>query len=401
MKIFSSILSALFVVALFIPSIAQKGYKPAYIVTSVNDTINGYINYQNWKRNPRKVRFKKTESSKAEAYGIDQLLAFEVGGDIYQKHIVNTEISSLAIDYLDIKKEPSLKKDTALVRAIVLGEKSLYEYIDRGDKSHFYIKETEVDTLTLLVYKKYKEEGADGEKLIKENNSYKGQLSYYFRDCFSLQSKISKTAYKLNNLRNLFAEYYKCSVDQPFYQVKTEKVSIESGVLLGFTRTKLNFSSSTGKNIIVDLEYDPSTNITIGGFVNFVLPRANRKWAIINELLYHSYAMQEESTSFDFAYLKLNNLLRFSYPINESIRFHVDAGISNGIAIKNDYDITPYRTPLQRKHEQSYVLGAGVMYKNWSIDTRYERGNGMSEAVAYSSQVSRFYCMLGYRFVKS
>ena len=401
MKIFSSVLSALFVVVLLVPSIAQNDYKPAYIVTVANDTIDGYINYQNWKRNPRKIRFKKLESGKAQTYGIDQLLAFEVGGDVYQKHIIHTEISSLVIDYLDIKKEPLLKKDTALVRAIVLGEKSLYEYTDRGDKSHFYIKETEVDTLTLLVYKKYKDEGPEGEKLIKENNSYKGQLAYYFRDCFSLQSKIGKTTYKFNNLRNLFAEYYKCSGDQQFFQGKTEKVSIESGFLLGFTRTGLNFSSRFGNNIIVDLEYDPSTNITIGGFVNFVLPRANRKWSIINEVLYHSYAMQKENTSFDFAYIKLNNLLRFSYPINESIRFHVNAGISNGIAIKSDYDITPYSTPLQRKHEQSYVLGAGVMYKNWSIDARYERGNGMSEAVAYSSQVTRLYCLLGYRFIKS
>ncbi|MCG8326097.1 MAG: PorT family protein, partial [Chitinophagales bacterium] len=332
MKTLSSILSALFIVAFCIPAIAQKDYKPAYIVTSVNDTIDGYIKYQNWKRNPRKIRFKKTENSKAQTYGVDQILAFEVGGDVYQKHIIHAEVSPLSIDYLDAKKEPLLRKDTAFVRAILLGEKSLYEYIDRGDKINFYIKEA--DALTLLVYKKYKQEKEEGEYFIKENNSYKGQLAYYFRDCFDLQPKINKTTYKLKSLKSLFTEYYKCSGDTPSFKGKMGKISTESGVLLGISRTKLNFSSSTGKNIIVDLEYDPSTNITIGGFLNFVLPRANKKWSIVNELLYHSYATQEENTSFDFAYIKLNNLLRYSFPVNENLRFHINAGISNGIAIK-------------------------------------------------------------------
>ncbi|MCG8326176.1 MAG: PorT family protein [Chitinophagales bacterium] len=398
MKVFSSVLSALFVVVLYVPSIAQKDYKPAYIVTSVNDTIDGYINYQNWKRNPRKIRFKKAENSKAQAYGIDQLLAFEVGGDVYQKYIINTEASSLAIDYLDTKKEPLLRKDTGFVRAILLGEKSLYEYIDRGDKTNFYIEEA--DTLTLLGYKKYREEGPMGENFIKENNSYKGQLAYYFRDCFDLQPKINKTTYKLNSLKSLFTEYYKCSGDTPSFKGKTGKVSIGSGILLGISRTELNFSSSYGNSILTELDYDPSTNIAIGCFVNFVLPRANKKWSIVNELLYHSFAMQEENTSFDFAYLKLNNLLRYSYPVNENLRFHINAGISNGIAIKSDYDIAPFSTPLQRKHEQSYVFGIGTKYKNWSIDARYERGNGMSEAVIYKSEVSRLYCIIGYQLEK-
>jgi hypothetical protein len=60
MKKFSTLLISILFVC--IGAIAQKNYTLAYIVKNNNDTINGFIDYREWYKNPESILF--TQSKK-------------------------------------------------------------------------------------------------------------------------------------------------------------------------------------------------------------------------------------------------------------------------------------------------------------------------------------------------
>jgi len=56
--LFSSFLLLIFFVGAT-TSYGKETLYPGYIITLKNDTVNGYIDYKNWDKNPDKILFKK------------------------------------------------------------------------------------------------------------------------------------------------------------------------------------------------------------------------------------------------------------------------------------------------------------------------------------------------------
>lgn len=115
-------------------------------------------------------------------------------------------------------------------------------------------------------------------------------------------------------------------------------------------------------------------------------------------------------TTIGYTYLKMNNMLRFKYPIGR-LQVYSNVGISNGFAIK-EINYRKKETKLYamervvedkaindtRKYEQGYLLGLGIILKKYNLEIRYEKGNGMSDYNGLKSSTSRFNFLLGYRF---
>jgi len=51
-----------------------------------------------------------------------------------------------------------------------------------------------------------------------------------------------------------------------------------------------------------------------------------------------------------------------------------------------------------RNYEQGYFIGLGGILKNFSIEARYEKSNGMAAYVDLNSIVDRFYFLTAYKF---
>jgi hypothetical protein len=109
-------------------------------------------------------------------------------------------------------------------------------------------------------------------------------------------------------------------------------------------------------------------------------------------------------------YLKINNMLRFKYPVSKCFCF-VNAGISNGFALKvvnNDHLEDRYFTQNSIKdvkvlddpmsYEQGLLLGLGVIHEKLSLEFRYEGGTGMSGMPALTSATTRLNLLVGYKF---
>lgn len=51
-----------------------------------------------------------------------------------------------------------------------------------------------------------------------------------------------------------------------------------------------------------------------------------------------------------------------------------------------------------RRHEHAFLIGAGAKYHKFSIEFRYENGNGMAMSSNLNSITKRYYVLGGYRF---
>lgn len=413
------ILFTLIVILIFQLSYSQKNYLPGYIINIKNDTIHGFVDYKNWNINPNKINFKVKKDHTPITYSHNNINGFAVKDEIYVSAIVNLETSPIQTNLLQDYPELNIKLDTVFLQTLFNGSKSLYYHKSARGRDNFYIKRG--DDFELLTYKKY-----TSLYIIKENKKYKGQLALYLNDCSSIRSKLTHTEYTQKSLGKLFQQYYDCSQEDIIFQKKKEKTHIDIGILAGVSLSKLKFKSESATfNYLSDADFNQSTDFTSGIFVDVFFSRILKKWSINNELLYsqskfegrhHSFRNETGDvntfTEFGYSYIKLNNLLRFNTLLNQkSLRVFINAGISNGFAIKeqnykkqeinffgNERVVKEKGLDRSRKYEQSYLIGTGLKYNKFSLEVRYEGGNGFSDFVNLSSPTKRINILLGYLF---
>lgn len=394
---------------------SQENYIPGYVIKNNSDTLFGFVDYRNWKNNPDLIKFKTNIEKDPISFMPTDIAEFKVKDEIYVSGFINTEVTPIQTDKLKVDPKIKIKVDTTFLQTLFRGKKSLYYYKNSDGKENFYIKQN--DGFDLLIYKKYLKK-QDGKDVVTENKKYLGQLTLYLNDCPTINSKLENTSYKQKSLLKLFQYYYECSSSDIYFQKEIESIHAEFGVLAGVTITSLEFGSDAFP-YLVNAEYNSSNSFSAGLFLNLILPRNQRKWSINNEILYSTYKVMgsyEENefgnqnslitTEIGYSYLKINNLVRFKYPVDNLFLF-LNGGISNGFSIsETNYkkEESRFRTKESvalndtRKYEQGLILGSGVMYKRFSFEIRYEMGNGMSKYSGLNSSTKRYHFLLGYRF---
>ncbi|HMF71484.1 MAG TPA: outer membrane beta-barrel protein [Flavitalea sp.] len=397
---------------------AQKNFQAAQVVNNDGDTLNGQVNYQNWKRNPSRIQFRQKESDQTVNYRPTDIKWFTVANEKYTSAIVMVDQREDHIGALVEDSTINLKTDTVFLFSMVEGTKSLFLYEDAV--MHFYIKED--NDFTLLRYKKF---------LVTRNNStfattrtdYITQLGNYLGGCTATTDAIAKAKYEQQALRKAFGSYYSCKQAKPVYVFKPIREKSPWGVFAGFSNTKLSFRSSDNYEI-VKTSFKSSLNFTAGAFYDFIIPRTLSKVSINNELGYSSYKTTayhetirsanyyaKSSYEMGFSYVKLYNMLRYRYLLGNNNSVFANLGISNGFGfnVTNQASTvskfyTTERTERgaaihePRKYEQGWVAGLGVKAKQYLGELRLERSNGMSALQNLSSPVVRTSVLVSYSF---
>ncbi|PKP31199.1 MAG: hypothetical protein CVT99_09860 [Bacteroidetes bacterium HGW-Bacteroidetes-16] len=418
-KIIEKIALTLFAIIILQNTYSQENYLPGYILPQTGDTLHGYIDYRNWDRNPDKISFRNKLSGEKHIYSPMDIEGFSVLDERYESAIVQSESSPMSTGALEHDADLEFTIDTTFLQTMITGKKSLYFYMNNFGKEQFYIKQD--SSYELLVYKRYLRE-VDGVDGIGENKRFIGQLTIYLADCPKIQSKLNNTEYRKKSMENLFLYFYNCTNSEVNFQKKTEKISVEIGVLGGLTLTSLKFKG-TNFDYLVNANYNQSVNFSTGIFFDVILSRNQAKWSIYNELTLTSYNVAgrvEEywhenryiitHTKFAYTYLNVNNMVRYKYPIGGVFVF-LNGGISTGFTINETnykkvestfFDIQTVEEGNAidgtRKLEIGYILGIGIKYKRFSFETRYDAKNGMSEYTDLKSTTKRYYFLLGYRF---
>ncbi|MBT1688390.1 outer membrane beta-barrel protein [Dawidia soli] len=410
---------------------SQADYRPGYIVSLQGDTLRGSIDYRNWLRNPKAISFHPSAQGEDRTYTPLEIRAFGVAGDIYESAIVQVDVSPTDVGELSESPEPQLVADTAFIRALITGEKSLYLYHtadQRGKNEQLYIRKD--GQWELLIYKKYirKQTTTGTQEFVTSNNRYIKQLAFYLQACPSIQKKMRDIRYGSTSLERLFRTYYECTTTTPAYEKKPEKRPVEFGILAGAAQTSVDIRTidRLAASPLAQASFPKGFTFTGGLFLDLVRLRNNRKWSLNSELVYTSFTSegthyeQRNADSYtytyinlEYSYLKLNTLVRFKYPVGKLYLF-ANAGISSAIVLQGSDRQTEVRyfqnTPTVHESKafdngtESYDLGflggLGVRYQRYAFETRFERTQGMINYTGMSARLTRVAFLLSFRLSK-
>ena len=211
----------LFILVLFSSEIYSADlFVPGKVILTERDTIEGFIEYTQFLRNPNKIVFKKEMDGDIDTYTPASIVGFNVNNEIYRTSIVDREVRNNITNYLTDESEYKIIRDTVFLLLLIDGPKKLYTYTDKVDGEVFYIKNG--DDYLLLLFKRYLATEY-GNTVIKTKNKYLGQLAYYLRDCSEAQNILEPVAYKRKDLVKAFLKYYKCISSESVYTHKAPR----------------------------------------------------------------------------------------------------------------------------------------------------------------------------------
>jgi len=274
----------------------------------------------------------------------------------------------------------------------------------------------------LLLYKKYLVETDNYSHVYRtENKTYKTQLKNYLLGCPTVDYEIENSLYNIRSLDNVFLAYARCTGKNYEYIRKKDERRTEVGFLAGMTMTKVNFSGMDYPYLL-NVDYGLSYNFTAGVFFDYIQVKNNKRFSLSNELLltgfkleeaYEVYEDEENYTITDvhisLLYLKWHVLGRYKFPVGKNVLLYGNAGPSLGVCsvlenqiVKHikiagyDRTITDLAIDYTSFFELGFVGGIGIRLKDFSLETRYEWGDGFSGDPDLTARTQRIYFLLGY-----
>ena len=411
---FSFILSLFFINSTF----AQNKFEQGFIVTNNLDTLRGLIKNKEWEITPEKIEFKTNTSTEVKEYTFADIHSFQINNEsIYISKKVEADQLPIKDQTVSWEEKPQFITQHIFLKLIVGGNVPLYLLWDKNGKKHFFIeKDGEINELLFIRH-------FERHNVIREKRIYIGQLNLYLNDCPDVRPLIAKAKYKQQSLTKIFTTYNNCfGPKKVTFKQKKEKVKFQFGVLAGVTLTKLNFrGSNPARSQFINLA--PSVNYAVGGTVDIVFPRFDQRFTLRNELLFKPYKQSDETTlvidedqnsiltaEFDLAYLRFYNIGEWKLKAKKKSLF-ILAGFSNSYALKNKNNtnsidkffsqVTTRDVPsilFYRKYEIGFITGLGYLFNNFTIDLKYEIGNGISKELGLGSNTHTAFLMLKYTF---
>lgn len=391
----------------------QENYVNATITYKSGQIEKGYIDYQDWKFNPEIILFKKYQDSDVTKYGVDDLSSFEVANQKYIWAEIQKEISGDNITSINFDRNPQLESDFVFIKQIVDGNKPIYSYKEKNfPKGNFYLLND--GQYELLVYKKFFV-NKDGDKFIKENNSYLSALSKYLNDCNRLSNTISKTKYNESDLQRLIIEYNDCSqANLSSTPIIQEGKKRKIGVIAGPEIHTLSYTG-TAQPELSDGKFDLRLGYSLGLFIDLITSARRGKNSLTTEILFNKFNnsgfysnyqdedRSEESTlEINMNYLKSNTLYRTRL-LKKSNNIFFDLGLSIGYGFfqlnenntvkKFFVDTTMIQKPAIKAPkglEIGLLLGSGIEFEKFGLEARFELGNGNEGGFGLAGKSYRF-----------
>ncbi len=383
---------------------AQDNFLPGYIVSREGDTVSGLVEYLDWKINPDNIYFKENKEKVARLLTPQDITSFGFSGFIYRSKTVKvSELprSNSNASYLTV---PESKISAKFLTLVVESRVSLFQYIDELDIDHYYIEITG-DTLDELIHYKYRAV-ENGKDVVKTNNRYTGQLTYYLRSCEEVRKSIQEVRYDIEDLSDLFIRFNHCNGDSITYQLdlndqmpsQRRRSRLKIGVSAGMTFSRLNFHGHSGLPYLDNTSFPGSLNPAFGLLLSIEPANARGKWSVVTDVIVRGY---RTSTSYLFrysdewtrnyqvelggTYITVNPMWRY-YFLTGKVRPYMNAGLymgsivsrTNTLITEEDYygDVST-RTSFAVSSgmiDFGITAGAGVCIRKFSIDLRYNLG---------------------------
>ena len=350
---------------------AQKNYQPGNVELANGTKLSGFINMQDWQKNPKKIQFKNSTGEK-KIYRPAELRSFEVENNKYQVAIVKVDSKSVDVLDEDDKNESPSNADTVFLRVVVQGAPlSLYQF--QNFRPHFYLKINagEIMELTYGV----------------NNETYKRQLNdalQSINDSTSFEA-IKKINYNETELKDFLI---KINRNTDFAAAKNPAKKRQLTFFAGAGASYQTFSFNSTDTRYRNLQFSNSINPLFCIGVEFMIGHYRPRIGLMFDISYSSFKthgsfedispLTSQKNRYDYS-IKQTNItpsLGVSYKFVNSGTIKVYAAVRMGVNIssypENEYiihnitlDTTRYNNPLEFSKSWVAIYGQlGIILKN-------------------------------------
>lgn len=402
---------------------AQEGFTPGLIVTATGDTLKGLIWDQDWQFSNRQVQFKASKDAPIQSFKPEDAPWFYANGQWYAGKAVLLDKSPHQPNKLTYSNAPVPVRDTIFIRAFVLGKAKLFYCVDENQKPHFLIGKDSVEADELIL-RKYLV-AAGGRERVVTLEKFRGQLSYYFSDCPELEQAIRKVQYIPGRMIDLFSRYNKCVGGETAYAAVPQNTRLRfDGVLtVGIALADLKMDAPAG-DPLSGSNFSSAVRPVVGYGLNMFFPWQKQQWSIYSELAVRFYGGQAKTRithnpdyydDYDLEIKtfqnKLTVALRFQRPEGAFRPFFMLGGnLRHMLWIRNLSTKHQYFYGLEdtstgkalysdiRVFEYGLTGAAGLSFRRFSLELRFDSGNGLSEVSSIPSSTSTYGLLLGCTF---
>lgn len=398
-------------------AVAQRTERPATVATPDGNTYTGRITALSRYSTPNRIKM-RSSNGRTYTFNNQQIKGLEIirrddRADQYERRLVSKQRFS----------NERAASDTQLVQVLVAGPYMLHQRVDKQYRSHFYLG---VDSNSLrkrpvLQNPSLNEPLGYSEMLTKKN--FRERLQSFAPTCNYLRNDLKKAKFNQKDLRALVATLNECAGHTPRYQWRPEEKKLELWALAGAAYTHYQMEDGLtlrgGDPYVGD--YTPVLGI---GILQYVADTRERVGIYGEALLRTNKASQHYidkygiSPDFDqkiaIQYVRTHLMVRLYLPYIGQ-RFYWQGGIANGFALNNQNQITEYYAEPQKptviriapryekipNWEFGFVSGVGMRWGPFTLEGRYDWGNGFTRDYAYSHSKSHvFSALLAYSLLR-
>lgn len=382
---------------------AQTAFEPGYVVPASGDTLRGELDYRDAYFSATQCRFRPSPAAEPRTYRPGELLAY--GLPTIGKHYRTLTVVA--------GSPPSFAE------VLVSGPATLYYLRDATRADHYFLEAPQL-ALTELVHRKVL---LPNQNIIQEQNIYRTTLTQAMPDCPGAEALLPTLAFTAAALRRVVNVFNECQgvVPAPAPAPRQLRQRPLLGVLVGGQLTHPQVRFPTNYNQLITLAPGNAKSLAVGLNLGVPLPALSRKLSL-EVALYYARQQYEQATSspaaiagvgpyyqFEFAYLRLPLLLRYTVP-KGAVRPVLEAGPTLAYATTLDARVTitdgfnhvtttPFFEQNQRRFQEGICGGIGVQAAYWQgrravLLARYEADTGWTEGQGLQTGASRYSALL-------
>jgi len=218
---------------------AQSNYHPGYVVKSNGDTLRGFVNYREWRQNPKSIDFKVNKTDKQVLqFDPQSIKEFQITGlETYTAYSGAISMNQTNFSNLPEELDTTLKSDNIFLRQLATGNHlTLYKYVDEI-KTRFFVAETNARPEELKYYEYY-----NNAREIVDKSVFKGQLILYINKLHlespGVVNKLDQAHYEQTDLEQLINEAN--NNEKKTIAKKASSTRFFAGVSIGRTITEVS-----------------------------------------------------------------------------------------------------------------------------------------------------------------